>query len=127
MEWSTKNEIGPGISYEVPSTFLITSPLLLTLSRDVQLELEQLGKELEDMKKQKKDRDRAFAEIEHNLRSFESRKKKLRIDKQRLDDKIEKIINDIEENFADSRLGTFEAQLDVSVEVLCDTSMLTLD
>ena len=93
-------------------------PLPLTLCRDVQLELEQLEKELDDMKKLKREKDQAVAEIEHNLRSFESRKRKLRIDKQRLDDRIEKIANDIEENFADSRLGTYETQLEVSVNFL---------
>lgn len=78
------------------------------------------------MRKLKKEKDQAVAEIEHNLRSFESRKSKLRIDNQRLDDRIEKIANDIEENFADSRLGTFETQLDVSVQTLHDSLMLTL-
>ena len=79
------------------------------------------------MKKLKREKDQVVAEIEHNLRSFESRKRKLRIDKQRLDDRIEKIANDIEENFADSRLGTFETQLEVSVKALQGSLMLTLD
>ncbi|KAF8423781.1 P-loop containing nucleoside triphosphate hydrolase protein [Tirmania nivea] len=49
---------------------------------------------------------------QRSLRFFEGRKKQLRIQKQRLEDRIEKIANDIEENVADSRLGILETQLE---------------
>jgi len=83
--------------------------------REIQLELEQLDRELEDLKKLKREKDQTIATLGNGLRSFEERKRQLRIQRQRLDDRIEKISNDIEENVADSRLGILETQLEVGI------------
>ncbi|KAF8436427.1 P-loop containing nucleoside triphosphate hydrolase protein [Terfezia claveryi] len=80
--------------------------------REIRLELEQLDREIEDLRRLKREKDQIAAELGNSLRSFEGRKKQLRIQRQRLEDRIEKIVNDIEENVADSRLGTLETQLE---------------
>lgn len=79
------------------------------------MELEQLDRELEDLRRLKREKDQIAAELGNSLRSFEGRKKQHRIQRQRLEDRIEKIANDIEENVADSRLGTYETQLEVGI------------
>lgn len=79
------------------------------------MELEQLDRELEDLRRLKREKDQIAAELGNSMRSFENRKKQLRIQRQRLEDRIEKIANDIEENVADSRLGAYETQLEVGI------------
>ena len=76
-------------------------------------DIEQHERELMDLKRVKREKDQIVSELDRSLRSFESRKRHLRIEKQRLDDQIEKLVNQLEENVADSRLGTYETQLEV--------------
>ena len=78
--------------------------------------LEQLGQELDELKRLQSDKIQIIQGLELSLQTFNLRKQKSRVKKQRLEDEIEMIANEIEENVADSRLGPLETTLAVRID-----------
>ena len=89
---------------------------VLIIARNVNLEITHQEEKLQNLITVKGEKDQIVTELQNSLRSFEQRKRAIRIERQRLEDTMERITNELEENVTDNRLSNMESTLEVSIE-----------